>query len=162
MVFKNVWKKRAMLCGRRKMASSQLQSETAAVHTLISDISHQVKTPAANIKIYTGMLEKRIEQADGRFYLDVLNKQADKLEFLMKTLVKMSRLETKLISLQIRDHKLLHILASALGTVVAAAKENRICRARGVGFGSCCPRERTAEERGGYELYFIPKCFPYL
>lgn len=43
MVFKNVWKKRAMLCGRRKMASSQLQSETAAVHTLISDISHQVK-----------------------------------------------------------------------------------------------------------------------
>lgn len=125
-IFSKICDRLKKLYDAKALSVQRAKEETAAVHTLISDISHQVKTPAANIKIYIGMLEKRIEQADGRFYLDVLNKQADKLEFLMKTLVKMSRLETKLISLQIRDHKLLHILASALGTVVAAAKEKQI------------------------------------
>ncbi len=93
-VFSRICDKLQKLSDAKALSIQRAKEETDAVHALISDISHQVKTPAANIKIYAGMLEKHMADAEGSGYLDVLRQQTDKLDFLMQTLVKMSRLET--------------------------------------------------------------------
>lgn len=125
-VFSRICDKLQKLSDAKALSIQRAKEETDAVHALISDISHQVKTPAANIKIYAGMLEKHMADAEGSGYLDVLRQQTDKLDFLMQTLVKMSRLETRVISLNIRSRKLLDILASALGAAVCAAEDKDI------------------------------------
>lgn len=125
-VFSRICDKLQKLSDAKALSIQRVKEETDAVHALISDISHQVKTPAANIKIYAGMLEKHMADAEGNAYLDVLRQQTDKLDFLMQTLVKMSRLETRVISLNIRSRKLLDILASALGAAVCAAEDKDI------------------------------------
>ena len=91
-VFSRICDKLQKLSDAKALSIQRAKEETDAVHALISDISHQVKTPAANIKIYAGMLEKHMADAEGSGYLDVLRQQTDKLDFLIKTLVKMSRL----------------------------------------------------------------------
>ena len=77
------------------VSARNLQEEKNKIKTLIADISHQTKTPIANILLYTQLLE---EQASGP-YTDALAAQARKLQSLIDALVKTSRLETGVLTL---------------------------------------------------------------
>ena len=59
---------------------------------LISDISHQTRTPIANQKIYLEILRQQELPGEAYGFLDKLEHQTDKLDFLFQSLVKMSRL----------------------------------------------------------------------
>lgn len=62
---------------------------------LVSDISHQVKTPVANMKLYSGILQKPdLTEEKRQIFMTTLEEQIDKLDFLMQSLIHMSRLET--------------------------------------------------------------------
>lgn len=120
-------------CGRlkklyvaRAMTVRNMKQEVSVTHELISDISHQVKTPVANIKMYTGMMGKKLQGSEFSYELKVLEEQADRLDFLVRSLIKMSRLEANIISLKMGDCRLLDILASALGAVLPKAEEKQI------------------------------------
>lgn len=81
--------------------TEQSRREKEKLQALVSDISHQVKTPAANLKLYLELLAR--PGTDGekrREFLQLSAAQAEKLEFLMNALVKMSRLETGLITFE--------------------------------------------------------------
>lgn len=85
---------------KRFLEESQLSAESQRrqkelVHGLISDIAHQTLTPIANLKIYAELLS----EADGQNHelTDALKGQADKLDFLIHSLVKLSRMEHGLI-----------------------------------------------------------------
>lgn len=65
------------------------------VHGLISDIAHQTLTPIANLKMYAELLGETDVQ--NRELTDTLKGQADKLDFLIRSLVKLSRMENGLI-----------------------------------------------------------------
>lgn len=67
---------------------------------LISDISHQTRTPIANQKIYLEILRQQELPGEAYGFLDKLEHQTDKLDFLFQSLVKMSRLETGVIQIQ--------------------------------------------------------------
>ena len=79
------------------MSEGRRQSERdkQTIQGLVSDISHQVKTPVANLKMFTGILRRHAlppeKQAE---FLGTMEGQLDKLDFLMQSLIKMSRLET--------------------------------------------------------------------
>lgn len=76
----------------------QLAEEKVNINQLISDISHQTKTPLANILLYTQLLsESELSQQDKNCVF-ALGKQAEKLNFLISSLVKTSRLETGIIT----------------------------------------------------------------
>lgn len=78
-------------------SKTQLAEEQSKIHQLVSDISHQTKTPLANILLYTQLLsESELSQQDRACVL-ALEQQAEKLNFLISSLVKSSRLETGLI-----------------------------------------------------------------
>ena len=76
------------------LADSQ-RRQKELVHGLISDIAHQTLMPIANLKMYAELLS----EADGQNHelTDVLKGQADKLDFLIHSLVKLSRMEHGLI-----------------------------------------------------------------
>lgn len=105
----------------------QSEADKQNIQELVSDISHQVKTPIANIRMFTDILcqhqppeEKRAE------FLSTLSTQVNKLDFLMQSLIKMSRLETGTFALRMEDASLYDTIAQAVGGVLTAANRKRI------------------------------------
>lgn len=79
-------------------ARRTVETEQAAVKTLIADISHQTRTPIANLLLYTSLLSESELDPRQREQVDALSAQAEKLSFLIKALVKASRLEAGIIA----------------------------------------------------------------
>ena len=65
--------------------------------TLISDISHQTRTPIANLLVYASLLTESDLSPRQREQVQALLTQGEKLSFLIQTLVKASRLETGIV-----------------------------------------------------------------
>ena len=92
-----------------RQRTNQEQKET--IKELLSDISHQTKTPIANQKLYLEMLVQELTSKRGQEYLVKMGKQIDKLEFLFQNLVKMSRLETGMILIKKEKEDLVQTLS---------------------------------------------------
>ena len=95
---------------------NSIAKERADLQELISDISHQVKTPIANLK----MINKQKE------FLTAQASQLDKLDFLMQAMIKTSRLETGVISLEQKQQPVYDTLAAALGGSLLNAEKKQI------------------------------------
>ncbi len=77
-----------------EVSARNLVEEKEKVKQLIADISHQTKTPVANLLLYAQMLAEKELPAEERAFVQEINRQAEKLNFLIVSLVKASRLET--------------------------------------------------------------------
>ncbi len=101
--------------------------EKQRIKELISDISHQTKTPLANIKMYLEILEREEGSQEKREeFLEKLKRQTEKLDFLLQSMVKMSRLETGIIEIHVREANLFTTLAGALAAIVPKAEQKQI------------------------------------
>ena len=101
--------------------------ERADLQELISDISHQVKTPISNLKIVNAtLLEQPMPEEKQREFLQASSGQLEKLDFLMQAMIKTSRLETGVISLDRRMQPLYDTLAAALGGILLNAERKQI------------------------------------
>ena len=77
-----------------------IAKERADLQELISDISHQVKTPISNLKMVNAtLLEQPMPAEKQREFLQAFGGQLEKLDFLIQALIKTSRLETGVIKL---------------------------------------------------------------
>ena len=74
-------------------ARKTAESEQAAVKSLIADISHQTRTPLANLVLYASLLSESELDPGQRAQVETISVQAEKLSFLIRELVKASRLE---------------------------------------------------------------------
>jgi len=105
----------------------RVAEEKASLQALISDISHQVKMPISNLKIINStLLDQNVPYDKQREFLHATRGQLDKLDFLIKSLVKMSRLETGVFTLSQRNCSLYETLAAALGGILLAAESKNI------------------------------------
>ena len=102
------------------VSARNLQEERDKIKVLIADISHQTKTPIANVLLYTQLLE---EQEDCRVYTAPLGEQARKLQSLIDALVKTSRLEAGVLVLHPRPGPLEPMLEEAAAQFVPKAEE---------------------------------------
>lgn len=80
-----------------QLGKTQLENEKARIDELISDISHQTKTPIANLLLYSELLEEEIQDEKNREMVNAIHLQAEKLSFLTQSLIKVSRLESGVI-----------------------------------------------------------------
>lgn len=100
----------------KKLESSLIQKnllikeEKDNVNSLIGDISHQIKTPLANIKIYNEMLISLEKNEENLEYLNLMQGQVEKIEWLISSLFKTSRIENGVIKIQKEKCKLQDIL----------------------------------------------------
>ena len=106
----------------------KVDKERQELQILVSDVSHQVKTPVSNLKMVTDtLLSKSVTEKERREFLQGIQNQTDKLEFLFQALVKTSRLETGAIRLEKKDAPLIDTLAMACSGIVYAAEKKDIC-----------------------------------
>lgn len=104
----------------------EISEEKDKLKELVSDISHQTKTPIANIKLYLEMMADETDSDRNQDYLKKMNGQVDKLDFLLQSMVKMSRLETGTIKIQKQIAPLTDTLAMAISNVVIKAEKKNI------------------------------------
>ncbi len=112
-------------------ARLKTEEEKKKLQSLVSDISHQVRTPVTNMKmIGTALTEpaggKSLTAEKRKEFLGAMNAQVEKLNFLMQALVKTSRLETGLIMLHRQEECLYETLAESLGGILFAAESKKI------------------------------------
>ena len=81
------------------ISAQNVKSERDNIKELISDISHQTKTPIANLILYSELLGDAEIPEDQKGNAAAIHEQAEKLRFLIDNLVKMSRLENGILSL---------------------------------------------------------------
>lgn len=74
------------------------EEERDVIKSLITNISHQIRTPLANITLYTGLIKERISDEKSTRLADKIENNAEKLNFFMKQLLKSSYAEQEIIS----------------------------------------------------------------
>ena len=105
----------------------KVDEERQELQSLISDISHQVKTPVSNLKMAADtLLEKPVSEAERIDFIRGIRSQTDKLDFLFQALVKTSRLETGVIQLEKKPGRLFDTVAQAMSGIVYEAEKKKI------------------------------------
>ncbi len=112
----------------RYLSSSEISARRTAdekekIKSLIADISHQTKTPISNIRLYSELLSEGNLPDDSKEYADRISSQSEKLSFLITSLVKLSRLETGIITLETKENDIYGILEEILIQAEPAAKK---------------------------------------
>lgn len=119
----------------------QLAEEKAKINQLISDISHQTKVPIANILLYSQLLEESELPKKEKECLGYLVEQAEKLNFLIASLVKASRLETGSITVFPKDEKIQVLFDKVMNQNLLKAKKKQLTL-------SC----ETSQEEASFDL----------
>ena len=105
----------------------KVDEERQELQTLVSDISHQVKTPVSNLKMVTDtLLTRSVSEVERIDFIRGIRVQTDKLDFLFQALVKTSRLETGIIRLEKKAGRIYDTVAQAMSGIVYAAEKKQI------------------------------------
>jgi len=107
-------------------SSKNLTFEKDKIKTLITDISHQTKTPIANILLYSQLLSEYELTEDCKICVKALSTQAEKLNFLIGALVKTSRLEAGIITVNPQKEHVQTLLDSVVGQILPKADAKNI------------------------------------
>ncbi len=103
------------------------EAEKSSIKALISDISHQTKTPLTNIVLYTDLLgETPGLDEEARQYIARIKDQSAKLDWLVHSLIKMSRLETGIIAIRAELTPLIGAVTGAVSQIYSAAEHKGI------------------------------------
>ncbi len=106
-----------------ELSAKNVAAEKEWIKELISDISHQTKTPIANILLYTDLLKEQELNEQARTCVEETAAQAEKLSFLIITLVKLSRLETGVFTLSPTKDGLMPMLEKIYRQYLPKAEE---------------------------------------
>lgn len=109
---------------RKKEADSLREKEV--VKGLISDMSHQTRTPLANMKLYMELFEDEKLSENGRVFLSKMRDQMEKIDFLMQSMVKMSRLETGILQIHKENKNIYETIRHAVSNLVPEAATKKI------------------------------------
>lgn len=103
-----------------KLQGETLLAEKEATKALITDISHQLKTPLSGLKTSQSILqEEELTQSERREFVELMGRQISHLENLTEALVNISRMEVGMIAIQMEK-------ADIAETIKAAAWSLRI------------------------------------
>lgn len=106
---------------------TQLTEEERRTKSLITDISHQLKTPLASIRMSHDLsLSDDLSKEERRSFLDMETNEILKLEALLDELVKLSRLENNMIQIHPENCSLKDVIREAVSSVFLKAKAKNI------------------------------------
>ena len=115
------------LCAVWARQNQQIGRDRDAIQSLISDLSHQLKTPAATLRIYAELLAEDDLDAQARqVYRQRMELALSRLEFLLEGMVKLSRLETGCMQLHPSPTDAQTLLLGAAASIRIAAERKGI------------------------------------
>ncbi|MDU3335948.1 HAMP domain-containing sensor histidine kinase [Paraclostridium bifermentans] len=95
-----------------------LDKEKENIKELVTDISHQLKTPLASLKLYNSLLlEEDLDEEDRTEFLKTSGMSINKLQSLIESLVHISRLETSMISIKKENKNIKATIIKAIESV---------------------------------------------
>lgn len=119
--------------GLSALTRENMEREKENVKGLVSDISHQTKTPMANIRLYAELLRENLESEEDSAgkqqnlrLLDEISRQSEKLEFLIQSLTKMSRLESNIVEVKPRRQKVSELISAVVRDAVPKAVQKGV------------------------------------
>lgn len=119
------------------LSAQRVAEQKNQISSLISDISHQTRTPVANLQLYTQLLAEQPLSPQQRDCVQAISMQAEKLQTLVEVLVKTSRLETGIITLHPCIEQIAPVVERAVAQYVQKAKNKDIAL-------TCIQKEDTA------------------
>ena len=108
------------------LSERNVREQKDQISALISDISHQTKTPVANLQLYAQLLSEQPLTPQGKDCAAAISAQADKLQTLIEALVKTSRLETGILTLHPQSGEIAPMLERAIAQYGPKASEKDI------------------------------------
>ena len=131
--------------GLSVLTRENMEKEKESVKSLVSDISHQTKTPMANIQLYEELLRENLESGadsgEKEQNLKLLNeiiRQGEKLDFLIQSLTKLSRLESNIVEVKPACQPVLELVREAVFNTRPKAEE------KGIDVRLCCEEAGNA------------------
>lgn len=118
--------KLARFLAQSSLSAVSVERERDKIKELIADISHQTKTPIANIVLYAQLLGEADLPDDCRQQVKFIINQSEKLNFLINALIKLSRLETGIISVNPKPDSVSKLLASVSENISSEAEAKNI------------------------------------
>lgn len=120
--------------GASVLSRDNVEKEKNRVKELVSDISHQTKTPMANIRLYTELLKEKLEagiltendRQESLKMLAEIDQQAEKLGFLIQSLTKMSRLESNIVEVKPKRQSILELLDTVTSDILPKAGQKDV------------------------------------
>ena len=92
-----------------KMKSERMKSE------LITNVSHDIKTPLTSIINYVDLLQRTDDQQERKEYLEVLNRQSQRLKKLIEDLMEMSKASSGNVVVELGENDIIEAVNQALG-----------------------------------------------
>lgn len=117
------WKQYLSLSGK---SVDQAEKERENLKKLVSDISHQTRTPLSNILLYAELMEDAAETENTKKLAHQILSQTKKLEFLIQALVKMSRLETDILEVVPRQQPVRLLVEQTIEEIIPKAQAKQI------------------------------------
>ena len=101
--------------------------EKEQVKQLISNMSHQLKTPFANVMMYAELLEEdALAEEQRKKFMGKLKMQLEKMDWLLKSLFKMTRLEQNVIDFEMEKTGIRQTIQNAISMVYDKAEKKNI------------------------------------
>lgn len=124
------WLVREMLYELAQHLSGQkmlYENEEYNTKTLITDISHQLKTPLASLRMsHELVLSSELSKKEQKEFLLQESVEIHKLELLLEELVKISRLENHMIEVVPKTQEIHGLITDAVGQVYGKAKSCKV------------------------------------
>ncbi|MBM6926707.1 sensor histidine kinase [Pseudoflavonifractor phocaeensis] len=108
------------------LSERNIREQKDQISALISDISHQTKTPVANLQLYAQLLSEQPLTPQGKDCAAAISAQADKLQTLIEALVKTSRLETGILALHPQPGEIAPVVECSTAQYAPKAAEKGI------------------------------------
>lgn len=110
-----------------KNQSERNRQEHENIKTLVSDISHQLKAPISNLKMYGEFLaDESVSEEQHKEYINIIQMSVKRLQFLSESMIKISRLEGGLIHLDMRKQSINETALKAIKDIYPKAKQKGV------------------------------------
>lgn len=102
-------------------------SEKEQVKSLVSNMSHQLKTPLANLSLYAELLGQGDTLPEQKTeFANKMQRQIEKLNWIVESLSKMVKLEQNIDGFEVRDTQIRQTILDAIDTVYEKIEKKEI------------------------------------
>ncbi len=98
-----------MVAAQKQMRSERMRTE------LITNVSHDIKTPLTSIINYVDLLQKPLSPEDAQTYLEVLSRQSNRMKRMIDDLIELSKASTGNITVNLTTMDAVETVNQALG-----------------------------------------------
>ncbi|WP_346886901.1 HAMP domain-containing sensor histidine kinase [Clostridium sp. UBA1056] len=114
----------------RQVLQSQmidLKKEKEFLVNILSDISHQLKTPLSALIVYNDILSKKgISEDNRKKFLDSSKVQLNRMDWLIKSMLKLAKVDAKAINFNIKQNSLINTIYEVMDNLAVMAAESKV------------------------------------